>query len=453
VALVALNPHTGQVLALVGGRNYGASQLDHAIAHRPTGSAFKPFVYAAAFNTSLAGTVLTQPAVIPPVTEETVSVTPQQVAANAASGDPAPADPERRSGIFTAVTLLHNELSTYEGGYTPGNYHDSRYTGEITARTALQFSQNNATVSLAEMVGYNNVASLAREAGIKSARGTPAVALGAYASTPLEISGAYTVFANGGVMIDPWLVASVRAPNGDVLSDYPPNPKPVLDPRVAYLTTSLMENVINAGTAARVRSLGFTAPAAGKTGTSRDAWFAGYTSNLLCVVWVGNDDYSDLKIDGGVAAAPIWAAFMKSAVKLPEYSDTKPFQVPNGVSIVRIDKATNLLADASCPNDVNVAFLDGTAPTQTCDETAGDQRSVFQKIFGIGNQATVSPGSPAVQATSPAAGGVQSVASTTTQPVPAPPPPDQQPKKKRGFFSKLFGKGDKQQQPDPSQPH
>jgi penicillin-binding protein 1B len=460
VALVALNPHTGQVLALVGGRNYGASQLDHAIARRPTGSAFKPFVYAAAFNTSLAGTILTQPAVIPPVTEESVSVTPQQVAANAASGDPAPPDPGRQSGIFTAITMLHNELSTYEGNYTPGNYHDTRYTGDITARLALAMSQNNATVSLAEMVGYNNVAALARDAGIKSARGTPSVALGAYVSTPLEVSGAYTVFANGGVGIDPWLVASVRAPNGDVISDYPANSKAILDPRVAYLTTSLMENVINSGTAARVRSLGFNAPAAGKTGTSHDAWFAGFTSNLLCVVWVGNDDYTNLKIDGGIAAAPIWAEFMKRAIALPEYSDAKPFQVPNGVSVVRLDRTTNLLADASCPNDYNIAFLDGTAPTQTCDEASGDQRNLFQKIFGIGKQATVGPAMAPGNGMQPQPGqpgqpgGLPGTA--MAQPMPAPPPPDEQPKKKRGFLSKLFGKGDKQQpqQPDQSQqPH
>jgi penicillin-binding protein 1B len=457
VALVALNPHTGQVLALVGGRNYGASQLDHAIAHRPTGSAFKPFVYAAAFNTSLAGTVLTQPAVIPPVSEDTASVTPTQVAENAASGEPAPADPGRQSGIFTAVTMLHNELSTYAGGYTPGNYHDTRYVGDITARVALAMSQNNATVSLAEMVGYNNVASLARDAGIKSARGTPAVALGAYASTPLEISGAYTVFANGGVGIDPWLVASVRAPNGDVIADYPANSKPLLDPRVAYLTTSLMENVINSGTAAKVRSLGFTAPAAGKTGTSHDAWFVGYTSNLLCVVWIGNDDYTNLNIDGGTVAAPIWAEFMKRATKLPQYSDTKPFQVPNGVSIVKLDRTTNLLADASCTNDYNIAFLDGTAPTQTCDQAEGDQRNVFQRIFGIGQKANaVGPAGAPVNGMQPTPGqpGVPPGTPVPGQTAAAPPPPAEQPKKKKGFLSKLFGKGDKQpQQQDPSQPH
>ena len=382
VALVALNPHTGQVLALVGGRNYGASQYDHAVSNRPTGSIFKPFVYAAAFNTSLAGTILTQPPAQAPPSEELVSA------------DPAPPDPGRPSGVFTAITMLNNNLTTFEGGYAPGNYHnDTRYTGDITARTALQWSQNNATVSLAQMVGYNNVAALARDAGIKSARGTPSVALGSYGATPLDMAGAYTTFANGGVRIDPWLVASVRSASGDVLNDYPPNSKPILDPRVAYLTLALMENVVNAGTGATIRAHGFTAPAAGKTGTSHDAWFAGFTSNLLCVVWIGNDDYSDLKLEGGKTAAPIWADFMKHAVQLPQYSDTRQFPTPTGVSTVRLDKVTNLLADASCPQDYDAVFLDGTAPTQTCDQSAGDQRNVFQKLFGIGKEATVAPGS------------------------------------------------------------
>jgi penicillin-binding protein 1B len=453
VALVALNPHTGQVLALVGGRNYGTSQFDHAIQHRPTGSVFKPFVYAAAFNSSLAGTVLTQPASLAPVTEDVNSAS----AANA-SADPAPPDPGRQSGVFTAATLLNNDLTTFEGGYAPRNYHnDTRYTGQITARTALQFSENNATVSLAQMVGYNNVAALARDAGIKSARGTPAVALGAYDATPLDMAGAYTVFANGGVKIDPWLLASIRSANGDVLNDFPPNSKPILDQRVAYLTLALMQNVINAGTGATVRAAGFTAPAAGKTGTSHDAWFAGFTSNLLCVVWIGNDDYTDLKLEGGKTAGPIWADFMKHAVQLPEYSDTRQFTAPDGVSTVRLDKVTNLIADASCPSDYDAVFLDGTAPTQTCDQSAGDQRNVFQKLFGIGKQTTVAPGTPpnGVPALPPPAVGAQAAAAPS-QPGPAPPPPDQQQKKKRGFFGRLFGgKGDNdnKQQQDSTQPH
>ncbi|HEV2276136.1 MAG TPA: transglycosylase domain-containing protein [Acidobacteriaceae bacterium] len=445
VALVALNPHTGQVLALVGGRSYGASQLDHAVAHRPTGSIFKPFVYAAAYNTSLSGTVLNQPANDTPADAALVQT--------AASAEPAPPDPGKQSGVFSAVTMLNNQLTTFEDGYAPGNFHSVKYSGEVTARTALQFSLNNATVELAQMVGYNNVAALARDAGIKSARGTPSIALGSYDATPLDMAGAYTVFANGGVKIDPWLLASIRSAGGDVLNDYTPQSKPILDPRVAYLTLSLMENVMNAGTAAGVRARGFTAPAAGKTGTSHDAWFAGFTSNLLCVVWVGNDDYTDLKLEGAHAAGPIWADFMKHAVQLPQYSDTKDFTPPPGISIVRLDKVTNLIANESCPNDYSAAFLDGTAPLDTCDHSNGDQRNIFQKLFGIGKQPTVNntavspavaPAQPPPQPATPSATAANADASV------------QQPKKKKGFFGKLFGaiKGDdgnkQENQPPPS---
>lgn len=424
VALIALNPHTGQVLALVGGRNYGMSQLNHAVAHRPTGSIFKPFVYAAAFNTSLSGAQLT--------------------------------NSDGVSGVFTPVTMLNDEPTTYTVGtqeYTPHNYHNEEY-GEITARFALQQSQNVATIALAQMVGFNNVASLARDAGIKSARGTPSVAIGAYDATPIEMAGAYTVFANSGVKIDPWMLASIRNANGDVISDYAPTSKPILDPRVAYLTTSLMENVINHGTAAGVRAMGFSAPAAGKTGTSNDAWFAGYTSNLLCIVWVGDDDYSDIKLDGAKAAAPIWTQFMKRAVALPQYSDTKDFVPPSGVTEVQLDKATNLISDAACPNNLyTAAFLDGTQPTDTCDHSNGDQRNLFQKIFGIGEKPVGPP--PTVQAQQPAPQPAQPMT-----PVPNPAQgvvannqdPNAQPKKKHGFWGRLFGgKKDDQQQPQPQQ--
>jgi len=338
------------VLALVGGRSYGTSQLNHAVSKRPTGSIFKPFVYATAFNTSLEGTIL--------------------------SGQTKP---------FTQVTMLSDEQTTYEVGdqeYTPRNF-EGEYHEQVTARYALQKSLNNATIGLAALVGFDRVAALAREAGVKNARGTPSVAIGSYDAAPLDMAGAYTIFANNGLHLDPWMLASVRTATGDIVTDYTPTSKQVLDPRVAYLTTNMLENVINHGTGAATRSRGFTAPAAGKTGTDHDAWFAGYTSNLLCIVWVGNDDYTDIKIQGADAAAPIWAEFMKKAVQLPQYSDTHEFSVADGVGVVEIDKASNLLSDAACPDGVDVAFLDGTAPTDTCDHPP-DHRNILQKIFGLG---------------------------------------------------------------------
>jgi len=350
VALVALNPHTGQVLALVGGRNYGASQLNHAVSRRPTGSIFKPFVYATAFATAVEGTVL-----------------PGQ------------------TKLFSQVTMLSDEQTTYDVGgqeYTPHNY-EGVYHDQVTARYALQQSLNNATIGLAGMVGFDRVAALAREAGIRSARGTPSVAIGTYDATPIDMAGAYTIFANYGLHLDPWMLASVRTPTGDIISDYTPTSRQVLDPRVAYLTTNMMQNVINAGTGYEVRRRGFMAPAAGKTGTSHDAWFAGFTSNLLCIVWVGNDDYSQLNLEGAHAAAPIWAEFMKKAVELPQYSDTHEFPMPQGVEMVQIDKVSNLLSDDACPESYYAAFLDGTVPSVTCDHPA-EHRNILQKIFGTG---------------------------------------------------------------------
>jgi penicillin-binding protein 1B len=298
--------------------------------------------------------------------------------------------------------MLSDEQTTYDVGnqeYTPRNY-EGVYHDQVTARYALQKSLNNATIGLAALVGFDRVAALAREAGVRSARGTPSVAIGSYDATPLDMAGAYTIFANNGLHIDPWMLASVRTPTGDIIQDFTPTSQQVLDPRVAFLTTYLMEAVLQGngsdpcvigdrdycGTGAGVRNLGFTSPAAGKTGTSHDAWFAGFTSSLLCVVWVGNDDYTSINLEGAHAAAPIWADFMKQAVLLPQYSDTNEFKAPDGVEVVTIDKSTNLLADASCPDDYTAAFLEGTAPTDTCGHPT-DHRNIFQKIFGLGKPA------------------------------------------------------------------
>ena len=420
VAMIALNPHTGQVLALVGGRNYGASQLNHAVVQRPMGSSFKPFVYATAFNSSLTG--------VPPPGQQ---------------------------GVFTAVTMLNDADTTFDFDngsvqYSPHNYKHEQM-GMITARTALMLSQNVATVALGQMVGFDNVAALAHQAGITSVEATPSMAIGAYGASPLQVAAAYTVFANNGVRIEPNMISSVRTADGDVVDDFAPISKPVLDPRVAYLTLSLMEDVINHGTAARVRGLGFEAPAAGKTGTEHDAWFAGFTSNLLCVIWIGNDDYTDLKLEGAQAAVPMWAEFMKNAVKLPQYSDTQLFDPPAGVTEVTLDKATNLIADASCPDDYTAAFLDGTQPTGTCDHPNGDQRNIFQKMFGLGGNQSAPPIPPppanVVQpkppsGTNPANG--ENGAQNQTEPK----------KKKKGFFGKIFGAfkdDDKNQNQQPNQ--
>lgn len=363
VALVAMDPHTGKVLALVGGRNYAWSQLNHAVASRPTGSIFKPFVYATALNTGLDGT------------------TP----------------------VLTPTSLLNDEPTTFAYGdeiYEPRNFNEE-YKGEVTARYALALSLNNATVALAQQVGYDKVAALARAAGITSVQPTPAMALGSYPATPLEMASAYTVFANSGTRISSTLVDSVRTNNGDVVLNFEPEKRQVLDPRIAYMMTNMMQGVLNFGTGYTVRARGFDAPAAGKTGSSHDGWFAGYTSNLLCIVWVGFDDYSNLHLTGSETAAPIWAEFMKKAVTLPQYANPQPFPQPPGVVDVQLDKTTNLLATPSCPDDYTASFLAGTEPTQTCEQAQGVQ-GFFSRIFGMGTPKPLPP--PGVQPPNSAAG-------------------------------------------------
>ena len=395
VALVALDPHTGAVLALVGGRNYAWSQLNHAVAKRPTGSIFKPFVYAAAMNTAIDGS-------------------PQ---------------------VITPASTVTDAPSSFVYGdqiYEPRNYKEE-YHGDVSLRYALAMSLNNATVKVAEEVGYDKVADLAKAAGIASVKATPAMALGSYDASPLDMTGAYTVFANGGVRLSPILLRSVRNAKGDVIANYSTDQKPILDPRIAYVMTNMMEGVINNGlgyTAVRLR--GFTPPAAGKTGSSHDGWFAGYTSNLLCIVWVGYDDYSDLRLSGAQTAAPIWAEFMKKAVTLPQYSDMKAFPQPSGVVDVQLDKATNRLATASCPDDYTSAFVAGTEPRETCDEQSG-MKGFFSRLFGSGDK----PVMPQPQAANQQQPNAQE---------------DQ--KKKKGFFGKIAGifKDDKKSSPPDAKP-
>ena len=388
VAMVVMDPHTGAVLALVGGRDYGWSQLNHAVSKRPTGSIFKPFVYATAVNTALDGS----------------------------------------TAVLTPASTVTDEPSSFAYGdqiYEPRNYKEE-YHGDVTLRYALAMSLNNATVKVAEEVGYDKVAELAKAAGITSVKATPAMALGSYDASPLDMSGAYTVFANNGVRLSPILLRSVRNGKGDVIANYSTDQKQVLDPRVAYVMTNMMEGVINNGLGfSAVRGRGFQAPAAGKTGSSHDGWFAGYTTNLLCIVWVGYDDYSDLRLSGAQTAAPIWTEFMKKAAALPQYSNMRAFSQPSGVVDVQLDKATNRLATPSCTDDYVSAFVAGTEPSVTCEAEAG-MKGILSRFFG---NKPVMPQAQVVNGQDPNAADDA--------------------KKKKGFFGKLAGifKDDKSSTP------
>jgi len=326
VALIAIDPHTGDVKAMVGGRDYLASQLNRALAMRQPGSVFKPFVYAAALNTAIEG----------------------------------------GPGIFTPATTIEDQPTTFlfdDRQYTPGNFHNAYY-GQVTFRRALAHSMNNAAIKVAEMVGYDAVVRIARRAGLNDAiRPTPSVALGAYETTPLEMAGAYTVFANQGVYVKPRLISTVSSRDGVEIYRHQPETRVALDPRVAYLMVNLLEDVMSSGTAAGVRGRGFKAPAAGKTGTSRDGWFAGFTSNLLCIVWVGFDDNRELGLEGARSALPIWTEFMKRAVNF--YPDVTPFSRPSGVIGVEICPESGLRAGAFCDSRAEV-FIAGTEPETVC---------------------------------------------------------------------------------------
>ncbi len=334
VALICLDPHTGEVKALIGGRNYGLSQLDHAVSKRPSGSIIKPFVYAAALNTGLSN----------------------------------------RPDLLTASSILQDEPQTFTFAgqpYEPTDYHKGAWMGDVTVRTAFAQSLNVPAVEVAEQTGYGVVANLAHKAGLEDIRATPAMALGAYNVTPLEIAGAYTIFANKGVEVTPQIISRIVDQNGRDIWSAEPQTKKILDPRIAFLTLDLMQQVLNSGTGAGVRARGFNLPAAGKTGTSRDAWFAGFTTKLLCVVWVGLDDYQDIKMEGAKAALPIWTEFMKLAHKQREYRDVSSFDVPDGVVSAQIDADTGQLATSLCPRVVTGYYLLGTQPVQFCAQHPG----------------------------------------------------------------------------------
>jgi penicillin-binding protein 1B len=351
IAIIVLDPHSGEIKALVGGRDYGESQLNHILARRQPGSAFKPFVYAAAFEGGVDGV---QP-------------------------------------IVTPATTVMDEPTTFDFDgkeYTPNNYGE-KFHGQVTARDALTYSLNVATVKVAELVGYTRVTDMAHQFGLDpSIQPTPSVALGAYEMTPLEVATGYTILANEGVRTEPMFIRNVVNADGESLEENTIRSRRALDPRVAYLVTSMMEDVINRGTGATVRARGFNAPAAGKTGTSRDGWFAGYTSNLLAIVWVGFDDNRDLGLSGGNAPAPIWAEFMKRAVALPAYRDVKPFEMPEGVTKVTIDPESLALATPECPVTREEVYIHGTEPTEFCPlhggHMAGDTApgSWLSHIFG-----------------------------------------------------------------------
>jgi penicillin-binding protein 1B len=328
-ALIAVDPRTGDILAMVGGRSYNNSQFNRAIvARRQPGSVFKPFVYLAAFERAL----------------------------------------EEGRTDMSPASLTVDEPATFTFGdqvWEPKNYDD--YDGEITWRRALAMSRNLGTIHVGETVGFDTIASLWRKVGVGTPpKAFPSITLGVFELTPLEVAQAYTLFLNGGAVRPLRAIQHIETASRDLKPKELPI-KRVARPEAAFLVTSMMRSVINEGTGAGARANGFTLDAAGKSGTTndlRDAWFVGFTPELLTVVWVGLDDNKPVGLTGTQAALPIWTEFMKSALA---GRPSRGFEVPDGISFAEIDRDTGKLALPGCPRVYNESFISGTEPTEYCE--------------------------------------------------------------------------------------
>jgi penicillin-binding protein 1B len=250
--------------------------------------------------------------------------------------------------------------------YEPNNFKGG-YAGLVTFRTALEKSLNSATMQVAERIGYGRVADFAHRLGLnRGIQGYPSIALGAFEVTPIELAGAYTAFANEGRRVEPHVIRRVETALGVDVTSTNYQPSDVLRPEIAYLMTNLMEGVINRGTAAGVRARGFRLPAAGKTGTSRDGWFVGYTKDLLVITWVGFDDNRDLGLEGSRSALPIWTDFMLKAYALYPPDKNMYFAPPPGIEFVSIDTESLMRATPDCTDTIQEVFIRGTAPAAYC---------------------------------------------------------------------------------------
>jgi penicillin-binding protein 1B len=339
-ALVALDPHDGRVVAMVGGRDYAASQLNRATdALRQPGSVFKPFVYAAAIESGVS-----------PV------------------------------ALFTDAPREF-KFDAHAPAYCPVNYGGAFSMRDVTMRTALVKSLNVVTVDLAMHTGLTRVAQLAESFGLPRPAAYPALALGTTEATPLEIAVAYAALANGGARLPPSALVRAADANGMTLFDEAaPTHTQVVRPSTAYMITDTLTAVLDHGTARSARGLLKISAAAGKTGTSRDGWFAGYTPNLVCAVWVGFDDNTPLNLAGADSALPVWSEFMRGALELrPELGDDA-FAIPDGITTVEIDTDTGLLASPSCPQRELVALTPALAPTAECAAHASDLSTLFDSL-------------------------------------------------------------------------
>ena len=328
-AIVAVNPATGEMTAMVGGRGYGESQFNRATgAKRQPGSAFKPFVLLAALSRAVEG-----------------------------------------KGHVTLSTMISGEplsVPVPEGMWTPVNF-DKKTYGKITVRKMIEDSVNTAAVRLAGEIGLKEVVKAAQAAGITSPlAAVPSLPLGSFEVTPVELAYAYASIASGGLRFGPFPLFSVIAPGGEVLLANKAHGERQIDERAAFLAGYALEGVLERGTARGARAMGISFPASGKTGTTdgnRDSWFVGYAGDVVCAVWVGYDSGADTGLTGATGALPIWARFMRALY--PQSGPTAAAR-PEGVETALIDPETGYIATAECPQTFPEAYLAGTAPQETC---------------------------------------------------------------------------------------
>lgn len=328
-ALVAVDTATGAMTAMVGGRNYGQTMFNRAVdAKRQPGSAFKPFVLLAALSV-----------------------------------------PTRDKTARTLSTIVSGEpisVTTPEGIWTPVNFEGKKYE-KITIRKMIEDSVNTATVRLAIYVGLQEVLKTARTAGITSPLlPIPSMALGSFEVTPVELAYAYATIASGGISFEPYPLYSVTTADGNFIIAEKVRQKQAFTPQVSYLAGYAMEGVLNRGTAKAAGKLGIYFPAAGKTGTTngnRDSWFVGYTSDVVCAVWVGYDSGSDTGLTGARGALHIWARFLRA---LYPRSAPPPVIPPKGIEFALTDPELGYLATTACPEKIREAYIEGTAPKEAC---------------------------------------------------------------------------------------
>ncbi|MGE3472840.1 MAG: penicillin-binding protein 1A [Vicinamibacterales bacterium] len=422
-ALVALDPRSGQVRALVGGRNFGESRFNRALqARRQPGSAFKPVVYAAALE----------------------------------------------DGYTTATLIQHLDepIDTIDGAWVPEDGHSD--ASELTMRTALKTSSNRAAVRMLEMIGASAAVNYAGKLGLGDLPAVPSLALGSGEVTLFDMTSAYAAFGSEGVWHRPSLVRRVEDLDGNVLYTAEAKAVQAVKPDTAFLMTSMLQDVIDGGTAWKARQLGFRLPAAGKTGTTndyRDAWFVGYTRALASGVWVGYDTPKPILPGSAYAAdvaVPLWADFMKAATAKDR---PMPFLPPKGVVAVQICRLSGKRPAAGCDAVPVVLedggheersmvtteyFVEGTEPDETCHLHVG--RSIFGRLAGwfTAPQAPVSAETSSVRREEPPAPPPPPAVASAPAAAPAP-----EPEKKRGFWSRLFGrrdKNDKKDDPDQKNP-